>query len=447
MRPIPVEFSDRIKRQFPLEAEAFLKALDDTPVTSVRMNPNKTCELFPGASSIPWNTEGYLLSNRPRFTFDPRFHAGCYYPQESSSMVLQWVLKHVAPAQTQLNALDLCAAPGGKTLILSDFISGRGRLISNEIVRSRAQVLSEVVTKWGCKNVAVTSNRPADFAESGMQFNLMLVDAPCSGEGMFRKDPDARGEWNAGSAGMCSKRQSDILQEVLPALQENGILIYSTCTFSSEENEDIIRSLLATGDFETVRWPIPQEWNVSTMDEEGVYAARFLPHQSRGEGFFISVLRRVSAKAEKRNKPKSVFQKPTRAEEEVLKIAGIAPGNAVLAPDGEIYQSAFTLQELNVMAGKLYFIYPGVQLGRVVRGELIPAHALALAGDMWSGKNQTELSEAQALSYLRGESIEVDATGGWQRVAFEGHVLGWIKVIGHRVNNYYPKEWRVKLKE
>ena len=424
-----------------------MAALHQTPVSSVRLNRSKPGALFPNASLLPWNTEGYLLDYRPRYTFDPLFHAGCYYPQESSSMVLQWVLSHVVPSDETVDALDLCAAPGGKSLIIADFLRDRGRLISNELVRTRAQILNEVVVKWGCKNVAVTNNRPVDFVQSGMLFDLLIVDAPCSGEGMFRKDPEARGEWNIGSAQMCSKRQMEILSDACKVLRENGVLIYSTCTYATEENEDIISALLATGEYETLRWPVPSEWNVSLIDHDGVFAMRFLPHRSPGEGFFISALRKTSSVTAKKSKPKSVFSGPLTSDSAILRNWGISDDGVVLAPDGELYHSVFTRQELNTLAGSLYFLRPGIQIGKVVRSELIPAHALALMPHSLNGSEPFELNEAQASAYLRGESILVDAPNGWRRVAFQSQVLGWIKVIGNRINNYYPKEWRVKLKE
>lgn len=447
MHAIPTEFSDRIQRQFPTESEAFLAALDSLPVSSVRLNSAKQGAAFTHSTAVPWNTEGYLLSNRPRYTLDPLFHAGCYYPQESSSMALQWVLKHIVPTDTRIDALDLCAAPGGKSLIIADFLREHGRLISNEIVRSRAHILNEVLVKWGSTNVAVTNNRPADFANSGMQFDLMVIDAPCSGEGMFRKDPDARREWNTGSNVMCSNRQKEILSDVLPVLRENGILIYSTCTFAREENEEVIETLLNSGEFETIRWPVPSEWNVSVLDENGVYAMRFLPHRTPGEGFFISALKRVSAASAKKTKAKNVFSRATPTDGELIRNVGLVPDQSLLAPDGELYQSVFTLHELNSMAGSLYFVSPGVHIGRVVRQELIPAHALALAQNAKNELARIELTESQANAYLRGESLTVDAPNGWNQVAFQSHPLGWIKVIGNRVNNYYPKEWRVKMKE
>lgn len=447
MHPIPTEFSERIKVQFPSEAAQLLSALDEQPAASVRLNAAKQKTTFTDAVQVPWNDEGLFLGSRPRYTLDPAFHAGCYYPQESSSMALQWVLKHTVSLDAPVDALDLCAAPGGKSLIIADYLKNNGRLVSNEIIRSRAHILNEVLVKWGSTNVVVTNNRPSDLGTSGMQFDLMVVDAPCSGEGMFRKDPDARLEWNAGSAAMCSQRQQEILSDVLPALREQGVLIYSTCTFAPEENEHVIASLLATGEFECLRWPVPEEWRVNVVDESGVFAMRFLPHLTPGEGFFISALRKITPATAARAKSKSVFSAPANQEKACLQQVGIATEGVVLAPDGELYQSAFTLPELNAMAAKLYLLQPGVRIGKVLRGELIPAHALALAQMNVLSDTPIQLNDQEAITYLRGESFGVEAASGWHRVAHNDCALGWIKVIGRRINNYYPKEWRVKIRE
>ena len=447
MQPIPDEFCKRIRSQFPEEADEFLAALNNTPVASVRLNNAKPGASFIGSQLVSWNSEGRILPERPRYTLDPKFHAGCYYSQESSSMALQWVLQHSVQTDEPIDALDLCAAPGGKSLIIADFLAGSGRLISNEIIRSRAHILQEVLVKWGASNVVVTNNRPADFASCGMQFDLIVVDAPCSGEGMFRKDPDARDEWSADNVNMCGRRQRDVLNDVLPALKENGVLVYSTCTFATEENEGQISELLATGEFESIRWPVPSEWNVDVLDDAGVFAMRFLPHKTPGEGFFISALRKTSANPQQRNKPKSLFSRPSKAECEVLRRKGIDAGNVIIAPNGELYQSPFNEKELNGLASSLYLLCPGVHLGKIAHAELLPAHALALCNDVETNYGVVELAFDEALAYLRGETISLTAQSGWQRVAYDSCVLGWVKVIGNRINNYYPKEWRVKLKE
>jgi NOL1/NOP2/fmu family ribosome biogenesis protein len=246
---------------------------------------------------------------------------------------------------------------------------------------------------------------------------------------------------------MCSRRQRDVLNEVLPALKENGVLVYSTCTFATEENEDQISELLATGEFEPIRWPVPSEWNVNVVDDAGVFAMRFLPHKTPGEGFFISALRRTSANSQQRNKPKSLFFRPSKAEGAALERQGIEPNGTIMAPNGEYYLSPFNEKELNSLASSLYFLNPGVHLGKIAHAELVPAHALALCNDTETKYGIIELTLEEAMAYLRGETISLTAQSGWQRVAYDSCVLGWVKVIGNRVNNYYPKEWRVKLKE
>jgi NOL1/NOP2/fmu family ribosome biogenesis protein len=362
-------------------------------------------------------------------------------------MALQWVLRHAVQQEAPIDALDLCAAPGGKSLIIADFLSPSGRLISNEIIRSRAHILQEVVVKWGASNVVVTNNKPADFSSCGMQFDLIVVDAPCSGEGMFRKDPEARAEWSSDNVSMCSRRQRDVLNDVLPALKENGVLVYSTCTFAPEENESRIAELLATGEFETIRWPVPSEWNVDVIDSDGVFAMRFLPHKSPGEGFFISALRRTNAAAPQKSKPKSLFTRPSKAECEVVQKNGIDGSYMILAPNGELYLSPFDEKELNKLASSLYLLNPGVHIGKIVHNELVPAHALALCTHLKTHHSSVVLTLEEAMAYLRGETISPHAESGWQRVTYDSCALGWVKIIGHRVNNYYPKEWRVKLKE
>lgn len=447
MTAVPPEFIERIKVQFPSQADEFIAALDWAANSSIRLNAAKPGALFSDSTRIAWNDEGNMLSTRPKYTLDPKLHAGCYYPQESSSMALQWVLQHCVGDAAEIDALDLCAAPGGKSLTIADFLRTRGRLVSNEIIKSRAHVLREVLTKWGSTNVIVTNNRPVDFGSGSFQFDLMVVDAPCSGEGMFRKDPDARAQWTAQSTIACSDRQKIILGDVLHALREHGVLIYSTCTFAPEENEDVVRALVQSGEYESLRWPVPTEWNVNVLDDAGVFAMRFLPHQSPGEGFFIAALRKVSRSDTRRAKPKSVFSGPTLADRKVLLANSLDPDRMVNAPDGELYQSPFNVHELNTLAANLYVQQPGVHIGRIVRDELIPGHAMALAQDIAWQASPIELDLQQANAYLRGEAIAVQAVSGWQRVAFEACVLGWVKVIGNRVNNYYPKEWRVKMKE
>lgn len=439
-------FCDRIKQQFGVEAEAMLAALDEAPKTCVRLNTHKVQVHFEASIPVPWNTEGLRLTDRPVFTLDPLFHAGCYYPQESSSMFLQWIFRQLISGLNGMTVLDLCAAPGGKSLILADSIGTNGILISNEVIRSRAAVLKEVVTKWGQTNTIITHAAPADFGRLQGWFDCIVVDAPCSGEGMFRKDPRARSEWNDQSPLLCSARQRDILRDVLPALKQNGILIYSTCTFAPQENEDVIEALVESGEFESVPFEVPSEWPVDIIRNNGVNAFRFLPHKTDGEGFFIAVLRKLTPQNSRRSLSKPVFKTVAKANMDTFLKRGIRTETLCLGPDDEYYASPLALETLNALAEEVFVLMAGVHIGRLMHGEIIPAHALALAKGIPTSHPSIALSYNQAMAYLRGENPNVQGDSGWHTVTYNGAPLGWIKIIGQRINNYYPKEWRVRMK-
>ena len=447
MADLPKAFCDRIRIQFGTTGDALLEALDRPVKSSVRLNSHKHSESFKDANQVPWNSQGRVLNERPVFTLDPLFHAGCYYPQESSSMFLQWVLEQTCAPHGNFKALDLCAAPGGKSLIISDFIGQNGVLISNEVIRSRAHILKEVVTKWGASNTVVTNAKAEELGNLSGWFDCIVVDAPCSGEGMFRKDQQARVEWNENSVEQCSTRQKSILNDVLPALKESGLLIYSTCTFAPEENENMLQTLVDSGEFESVRFSVPHDWPIDVVDANGIFACRFLPHKVEGEGFFIGVLRKKANSGHHNTKGKRIFESVGKKEREAIAKFGIQATEIVLGPDGECYASPLKIDALNVLATEAYVLMPGVQLGKVMRTDLIPDHALAMASDIFHPNRACSLDLMQAQAYLRGEAIQVDAADGWCVAAYESHALGWRKVIGPRVNNYYPKEWRVRMKQ
>jgi 16S rRNA C967 or C1407 C5-methylase (RsmB/RsmF family) len=216
-------------------------------ITSIRINPNKLSESSKALSFgeglgevVPWTETGYYLKTRPPFTFDPLFHAGCYYVQEASSMFLEQVLKQTTDLAKPLKVLDLSAAPGGKSTHIQSLISKDSLLVSNDVIRSRANILKDNIIKWGCGNVVVTSNDPKDFSKLENYFNVIVVDAPCSGSGLFRREPEAINEWSLNNVALCSQRQQRILADVWPALKKDGILIYSTCSYSKEEDEEIM---------------------------------------------------------------------------------------------------------------------------------------------------------------------------------------------------------------
>src|SRR6187549_341233 len=269
--------------------EAFIKVHESGErVTSVRVNPFKQFEILNLKSQIPWTEYGHYLEARPSFTFDPLFHAGCYYVQEASSMFLEQALKQTIDLSQPLKILDLCAAPGGKSTHILSLISKESLLVSNEVIRSRANILTDNIVKWGCSNVIVTNNDPRDFQRLENYFDVIVVDAPCSGSGLFRRDPEAIEEWSEQNVALCSQRQQRILADILPALKNGGVLIYSTCSYSRQEDElicDWLRNELIINNEELI---ISHDWNIVKSDA----GYRFWPDKLKGEGFFIACFRK-----------------------------------------------------------------------------------------------------------------------------------------------------------
>ena len=256
----------------PGEAHLLLAAQDTPPPVSIRLNPRKTANAFPGTEEVPWCPNGRYLPQRPSFTADPLFHAGAYYVQEASGMAL-WQLKPFLQTINAPRVLDACAAPGGKSTLLLDIMPEDGLLVSNEIIRSRVPVLAENLARWGCSNVVVSQNDPASFSGLPDYFDLIAVDAPCSGEGMFRKDPEARKEWSPAHVEFCAQRQRRILNDLWPALKPGGLLLYSTCTFNRKEDEDQVAWLCDTLGAKLILGP-----------------QKYMPHKVKGEGFFMALV-------------------------------------------------------------------------------------------------------------------------------------------------------------
>lgn len=396
---------------------------------------------------VPWSRYGYYLLKRPSFTFDPLFHAGCYYVQEASSMFLEQALRQTTDLATSLKVLDLCAAPGGKTTHLQSLISKESLLVSNEVIRSRAAVLKDNVIKWGAHNIAVTNNDPADFGALPGFFDVVVVDAPCSGSGLFRRDEEAIGEWSLNNVELCSQRQQRILADVLPALKEDGLLIYSTCSYSPQEDEEILQWLGTTLNMEGVELATEPDWNIVTVKSGNNFGYRFWPYRLKGEGFFMGVFRKKTAaeKPEKyRPKTRVLSQKDTGALHSWIN----APEQQFVTFGGRIYAWSANLYEaLDLLAGKMKVVYSGVLMGDLIRDKLIPDHALAMSGLVPDAVARTGLLEAEAIRYLQRKDLALEtAQKGWQLALFSGHPLGWMNVLPNRINNYYPKELRI-LKE
>ena len=405
---LPDDFIQLIRPVFGEERlECFMKALDEESPVSIRVNPKR---MDNGEwrmensqfQKVPWCQNGFYLPSRPNFTFDPLLHAGCYYVQEASSMFLDEVLRqHLRIQNSEFNAwpegtlclqrihhcLDLCAAPGGKSTLLRSVLPEESVLYSNEPVRKRANILLENVVKWGYPNHFVTNLYPQDYQKSKMKFDLILCDVPCSGEGMFRKDPDSIQEWSLQNVKLCQQLQREIVSNAWQCLNDSGLLIYSTCTYNIYEDEENVRWMKEELNADVLPVDIKSEWGItgSLLKDFNEPVYRFIPGYTRGEGLFMAVLcknrRHESAKVQKCEV--SPFIK-----------------KSILVP---------------------------------------PFPCIAEAP-------KTDLPYHQAIAYLRGEALVLppDVPRGLVTVTFMGYPLGQVKNIGSRANNLYPKEWRIK---
>jgi 16S rRNA C967 or C1407 C5-methylase (RsmB/RsmF family)/NOL1/NOP2/fmu family ribosome biogenesis protein len=433
-------------------------------VTSVRINPAKVSALtelpFARADAesiptltthpsplmpVPWTRYGYYLEQRPSFTFDPFFHAGCYYVQEASSMFLEQALVQLVDLSKPLKVLDLCASPGGKSTHLQSLLSADSLLVSNEVIKPRSIVLTDNIIKWGCSNVMVTNNDPKAFQKLPGYFDVMVVDAPCSGSGLFRKDKEAIDEWSLNNVELCSQRQQRILADALPALKEGGLLVYSTCSYSVEEDEAIMDWLVEEMEMENISLQnISEGIVVTSSGRSSSVGYRFYPDKIRGEGFFLSCFRKTTAADTPRlklAKPEAVSAKEKKIVEEWMNGEGqeaIRFRNNIVAipknllPDFLLLQPALNLQ------------YAGTAVGEIFKEKLVPQHALAQSGLLSENVKTAELSYEDAIRYLQRQEFSFDSQSiGWQVVRYSGKALGWINALKNRVNNYYPKEIRI----
>lgn len=452
---LPNELLDGLKGIPGFDRRAF-EAVHESgeQVTSIRLNPFKSGGgVFPvtlqpfKSTPVPWCSLGYYLEERPSFTFDPLFHAGAYYVQEASSMFLEQAVKHTADLRLPLKALDLCAAPGGKSTLLSSLLPPESLLVSNEVIRSRVGILADNVTRWGAANTVVTCNDPKDFRRLENFFDLVVVDAPCSGSGLFRKDREAVKEWSAGNVNLCSQRQQRILADVAVSLKPGGMLIYCTCSYSPEEDEMIADRLMDQFPLTSVEIPVDAGWGIvpASSPKHGAAGYRFYPDKLKGEGFFLAAFRKQQSEepaSEKKDKPRKKSVQTEKiisewiSEPEKFEIISIRDDQFIVPHP--LMPAVLQLQQA------LYLRQAGINAGRIAGKELIPAHALALSGLTDDRISRIPLKKEEAIRYLRKEPISVaTGIGGWAMVSYEGYTLGWIKILPGRVNNYFPREWRI----
>ena len=414
MAELPVAFTTYTRQLMGDERfERYLQSFEEEPPVSIRLNPRKTevsgkkLAVIEG-EEVPWCRNAYYLKSRPNFTFDPLFHAGCYYVQEAASMFLDEILRQIPKGGSKLNTqhstfntLDMCAAPGGKSTLLRSALPEDCVLYSNEPIRNRASILSENIQKWGYPNCHVTNAYPKDYSRAKLRFDIILCDVPCSGEGMFRKDEATIREWSPQNVEKCWQLQRDIVSDAWQCLNEGGLFIYSTCTFNTKENEENIRWILDNYDAEVLKVEVKPEWNITGSLLEGfdepVY--RFIPGITKGEGLFMCALRKGSSQ----NIPSVGINIPSVGKKH-----------------SQRGKEAFPAWERSI---------PSVGINTT------PATC-----------PQVALSYPQAMAYLRHEALVLPegTPRGLVEVCFQGHPLGLVKNIGNRANNLYPKEWKIK---
>jgi len=429
-------------------------------LTSIRINPCKNAAFQtdnfvnePGAlittEKIPWSTNGLYLSRRPSFTIDPLFHAGVYYVQEASSMFLEEVIKQCIDVLQPLKVLDLCAAPGGKSTLLQSIISNKSLLVSNEVIKPRVNILTENITKWGAANVIVTNNDPKDFQRLPGFFDVIVVDAPCSGSGLFRKDETAVTEWSQQNVLLCSQRQQRIAADILPVLKDGGILIYATCSYSENENEMIADWMVTELKLESLPVKIDSSWGIIETQSPGckAFGYRFYPDKVKGEGFFIAAFKKAGAADTENSKPYSnKLEKLTKKEISVTAPWLSNPADFIYIKQHEeaIAVPLYLENDLAAIQKNLYIKKAGVKLGQVVRDELIPDHQLAISNIINTAIHSVAVDKETALQYLRKQELNIEsAKKGWALLTYLQQPLGWVKILPNRINNYYPKEWRI----
>jgi 16S rRNA C967 or C1407 C5-methylase (RsmB/RsmF family)/NOL1/NOP2/fmu family ribosome biogenesis protein len=467
MHHLPESFLQALEGIPGYNREAFI-ACHEAPAEwpAVRLNPAKQhasvagaflpglpATLFQGQAesfrpmALPWCGDGYVLNGRPPFVFDPLFHAGLYYVQEASSMFLHHAWRCLCADMERARVLDLCAAPGGKSTLLASQ-QETGLLVSNELIRTRVPVLYENIVKWGLPHLFVSNQDPKDFQALPGFFDAMLVDAPCSGSGLFRREPQAIREWSPANVTLCSQRQQRILADALPALREGGILFYATCSYSREEDEDICDWLLKDQEMESMQIPLPGSWGVveTLSSAQQAYGYRFYPHLLKGEGFFLAAFRKKKGIRHWTTAAKKLT--PVLANQESILRTWVSENwdlEFFQQQDACMAVPAACVQDLVDLSAACRLRKSGLRVGTFAHWDFNPDHELAMSVCLRSPVPLIALDLPDAIRYLRKDALgEIAPERGWNIVQYEGSSLGFAKGLPNRINNYYPSEWRIR---
>lgn len=469
MNHLPEQLISSLRNTQGFDEKLFIEIHDaDKQVTSVRFNQKKvtkekteqndlknTFSALPIDGKVPWSCNGYYLKERPLFYLDPLWHAGAYYVQEASSMCIEFVLTHLCDLSRPVRVLDLCAAPGGKSTAIAGLLSEESILVSNEVIASRTHILEENIIKWGLPNVIVTQNDARDFGKLKEYFDIILVDAPCSGSGLFRKDPDSVREWSSEQVTLCSQRQKRILADIIPALKKDGELIYTTCSFSQEENEEMADFLMQQFPLDNMAVPFKPEWNMVETYSRLLHAKgyRFYPYKLMGEGFFLSCFKKQNeggggeGPVIKKQKKNNRLTEIKGTQKSILARWINEAGNFIFLSlkDNIIAFPESSQLELITILSQLKVVYAGIKTGKMAGRDFIPHHALSMSINKNKNISSFDLNLPDAIRYLRKEPLTLNKIPeGWVLATYHDYRLGWMKGIRSRINNYYPVNWRIR---
>ena len=445
MLTLPQEFVQRMKKQLGDEAESFFASLEQPAPTSIRLHHLKGKSSFTYKAQVPWCENGYYLESRPYFHLDPHWHGGAYYVQEASSMILDAVLSQLELDETPRIWLDLCAAPGGKTGILAKHLGKADVLLANEVVGQRRSILRENLIKAGYPNTLLSGEPASSFREPFA--DIILIDAPCAGEGMMRKDPEAIRQWTPSLVQSCSLMQKQIVADASCALKSNGLLIYSTCSYSMDENLQNINYFMDRHQLTPVPLAFPTEWGVTSIHENGASGYQLYPHKVMGEGLFIAVLKKTTPDEpiyKKFKKPFGLFES--------------APAwlNAHLADPAAflVRKNNPTLQlittEAETKANELLMHVPRAELlleaGELKGKDFVPSHVMAMGAIQHPQYEIIDLELHAALDFLERNTntLPGNKRPGWYLARYEGTLLGWAKSTAQGWKNHYPMNWRLR---
>ena len=431
---IPQAIIDSIKNIRGFDLETFIQAHEqgNLPI-SIRLNPFKLIEKWNvETSDTSFSEYGKYVNNLPNFNIDPLFHAGTYTVQEANSMSLEYVLRNTVDLSKDLRILDLCASPSGKNTHIASLITPESIFVSNEVISTRSDILADNMTKLGTMN----SNDPKDFGKLAGFFDVVLIDPPNSSSGLFRKNPDAVKDWSLENVALFAQKQKQIIADAWACLKDSGILIYTTSSYSFTENEEVM-------DWVCEKYGATNALATKILDEESL---RFYPSE-KGEGFFISALKKNNPEKEtyvRTGRP--IKNNSRRTQREVFRpwIKDIDNYNWYDVKDEFFLINSEHEYLVNVLQSYLHIRKAGVKMGKIAGKDLIPDHQLALSLYLSENINRVELTEEEAMKYLRREDFTLDqAQKGWSLMTFENFGLGWAKILPNRINNYYPKEFRV----